>query len=208
MREWLEGLPPGAVYLVVALVIGLEFVCLPLPGGAVLIIAIVLSVGGHVDPWLVCASTVIGVALGSTAGYWIGKRGGRPLVNRLSKRFPRVIPPRKLAKTTAVFERWGAWGVLVSCFPAVLRMVSAPLCGTLSVPFWRFLVGISISAVLWSGGNTVVIHSVGGLDQSVLDVLILVGVAMAATFVVGVGISLLRRAATRKHQERDSGEGL
>ena len=36
MQEWLSAVPPLIVYLAVFLVIGGEFLCLPLPGGVVL----------------------------------------------------------------------------------------------------------------------------------------------------------------------------
>jgi membrane protein DedA with SNARE-associated domain len=196
MQDWLAAIPPSGVYLALFLVVGLEFLCLPLPGGLALITAGLLAVRGHVDPWLVITSTVAGVIIGSILGYHIGRRGGQPLLNRLSNRFSRTLSPKNVARATTAFSRWGAWGVLAGCFSAVLRMLAAPLSGMLTLRFWPFLAAITTSAILWAGGTTAAVYSVGLVAQAWLDALSLATLAMLA--VVGVLAIFSRWRRSRK----------
>jgi membrane protein DedA with SNARE-associated domain len=182
--DWLGSVPPIGVYSVVALVIGLQFLCLPLPGGVALTTAALLALGDpRLELTLVAASAVLGVVAGATAGHQLGRRGGRALLDRLRRRNPRVLSDRNMARTEAAFARWGVWLAVASCFTAVLRMVAAPLAGTLGLPLDRFLVAVTISAVVWAGGTTAAIYYVGAaVAQSWLVWISWVGLAMLAVF--------------------------
>jgi membrane protein DedA with SNARE-associated domain len=180
MGQWLSAVSPAIVYLAVFLVVGGQFVCLPLPGGVALTTAGLLAVRGSVEPWLVCVAAVTGVLAGSAVGYRLGRRGGRAALDRLTRRFPRVFPPKRLATAERLFARWGSWILVASCFSAVPRMVGAPLAGTLSIPVRRFGLAMAASAVLWSVGTTTAIYYLGRAAESWIDGLSWVGLAMLA----------------------------
>jgi membrane protein DedA with SNARE-associated domain len=192
MQEWLSTVPSAVVYLAVFLVLVGQFVCLPLPGGVALTTAGLLAVGGSVEPWLVCATAVAGVLAGSALGYRLGHRGGRPALDRLARRFPRMLTPGRLTATEALFERRGTWLVVVSCFSAVLRMVTAPLAGTLAVHKGRFMAAMAASAVLWSVSTTTAIYYAGLAAESWIDGLSLAGLAMLAVFALASLLSWRR----------------
>jgi len=197
MQEWLSAVPPLIVYLAVFLVIGGEFLCLPLPGGVVLTTAGLLAVRGSVEPWLVCVAAVAGVLAGSAVGYRLGRRGGRAVLDGIVRRFPRVLSAARLAATEKRFERWGIWMIVASCFSAVLRMITAPLAGTLAVPARRFALAMAASAVLWSAGTTLGIYYIGLAAESWIDGLSWAGLAMlAALGLASVPAWFRRRAET------------
>lgn len=98
----------------------MQFLCLPLPGGVALTAAALLAVQGRLDPWLICACVVLGVLAGSLAGYRIGARGDRPLLERLGRRFPRVLATRNLTRAETAFARWGVL-LLLASVPAWFR---------------------------------------------------------------------------------------
>ena len=180
MQQWLSTVPSAVVYLAVFLVLGGQFLCLPLPGGVALTTAGLLAARGSVEPWLVCASAVAGVLVGSALGYRLGRRGGRPALDRLARRFPRMLTPGRLTSTEALFERRGVWLAVASCFSAVLRMVIAPLAGTLAVPAGRFAAAMTASAVLWSVSTTMAIYFAGLAAEAWLDGLSWAGLGMLA----------------------------
>lgn len=182
MQQWLSTVPSVTVYLAVFLVVGGQFLCLPLPGGIALTTAGLLAARGSVEPWLVCASAVAGVLAGSALGYRLGRRGGRPVLDRLARRFSRALTPQRLAATEALFEKRGVWLIVASCFSAVLRMVTAPLAGTLAIPAGRFAAAMTVSAVLWSVSTTTAIYFAGLAAESWLDSLSWLGLAMLAVF--------------------------
>ena len=184
MQQWLSTVPSAAVYLAVFLVVGGQFLCLPLPGGIALTTAGLLAVRGEVEPWLVCASAVAGVLVGSALGYRLGRRGGRPVLDRLARRFPRVLTPDRLTATEALFEKRGSWLLVASCFSAVLRMVAAPLAGTLAIPAGLFTAAMTASAVLWSVSTTTAIYYAGLAAESWLDGLSWLGLAALAVLAV------------------------
>ncbi|MEU3980896.1 DedA family protein [Streptomyces sp. NPDC026672] len=191
----LETIPPAGVYASTAVLVGLQFLCLPVPGGIALLTAALLASRGHVDPVLVCASVVAGVCAGASAGHAMGRRGGRPVLGRLGERFPRALSPRNLARTEAAFDRRGLWVVTASCFSSGLRMVIAPLSGALAVRFGPFLVATATSAALWAGSTTAAVYAVGQAAESWINRLS--AVSLAALVVLGAA-SALRRRTTRR----------
>lgn len=180
MQAWLSEVPAAIVYLAVFFLIGGQFLCLPLPGGVVLTTAGLLAVQGTVDPVAVSVAATAGVLAGSAAGYRLGRRGGRVVLEKLVRRFPRVLSQKRVAATERLFERWGAWVVVVSCFSAVLRMIAAPLAGTLAVPVRRFALAMTVSALLWSFGTTLGIYYVGQVAEQWINGLSAAGLVMLA----------------------------
>ena len=99
VQEWLDTVPPGAVYAVVALVIGLESLGIPLPGEIVLVSAALMSSQhAHINPVVlgVCATVgaVVATSVGSTAA------GGAASWERLGGS-PGPEPPTSAATAAA-----------------------------------------------------------------------------------------------------------
>lgn len=141
IQEWLETIPAVSIYLLVGLVIGLESLGIPLPGEIVLVSsALLASQQGHIDPVVlgICATT--GAIVGDSIGYAIGRRGGKPMLERLGRRFPKHFGPDQVAMAERSFDKWGMWAVFFGRFVALLRIFAGPLAGVLHMPYWRFLV--------------------------------------------------------------------
>ncbi|NUP00151.1 MAG: DedA family protein, partial [Nonomuraea sp.] len=155
--EWLQAIPAGWLCAMVALVIGLESLGIPLPGEIVLVSAAILSAKGVVSPVAVGACASAGAILGDSAGYAIGRKGGRRLFDRLGRRFPKHFGPRHVGKAEDYFQRYGVWAVFVGRFIALLRILAGPLAGALRMPYWRFAVANVLGGIVWAGGTTAVI---------------------------------------------------
>jgi membrane protein DedA with SNARE-associated domain len=205
VQEWLDGIPPVLVYLMVGLVVGVESLGIPLPGEIVLMSAALLSSQGHVNPWLVGTAAVIGAVGGDSVGYSIGHRGGKPLLDRLGARFPKHFSPGHVATAERSFQKWGMWAVFFGRFVALLRIFAGPLAGVLKMPYWKFLIANALGGVVWAGGTTAVIYYVGVVAEPWLKRFGYFGLAAAVLFGIASFLYVKRRAA-RAQLEIDGAE--
>jgi membrane protein DedA with SNARE-associated domain len=195
---WMAGLPPELIYAVVGFVVGLESMGIPLPGELTLVATALLAVQGVTSPWLVGLAASIGAIVGDSIGYAIGRRGGRAVLDRLGRRFPRHFGPPHLARAERTFERWGVWAVFFGRFVALLRILAGPLAGALRVPYRKFLVANAAGGILWAYGTTFVIYHVGRAAEHWLKQFSYLALLLA--IVAGlVTTMILRRRATRAH---------
>jgi membrane protein DedA with SNARE-associated domain len=206
VQEWLGTIPPISVYLLVGLVIGLESLGIPLPGEIILVSAALLSSQGHVNPWIVGACATAGAIAGDSIGYAIGRRGGRPLLEKLGRRFPKHFSPGHVATAEASFERWGMWAVFFGRFVALLRIFAGPLAGVLRMPYWKFLTANVLGGIGWAGGTTAVIYYVGVVAEPWLKRFSWLGLLIAVLFGAGSFLLVRRRAkaAMRSGTESES----
>ncbi|SDO86304.1 DedA family protein [Actinacidiphila guanduensis] len=195
VQDWLDGIPPVAVYLMVGLVVGVESLGIPLPGEIVLMTAALLSSQGHVNPWLVGASAVVGAVAGDSIGYAIGHKGGRPLLDWLGRRFPSHFSPGHIATAERSFDRWGMWAVFFGRFVALLRIFAGPLAGVLKMPYPRFLIANALGGLVWAGGITAIIYYVGVVAEPWLKRFGYIGLAIAVLVGLGSFLYVRRRAA-------------
>ncbi|EGX57002.1 integral membrane protein [Streptomyces zinciresistens K42] len=206
VQEWLETVPPLAIYLLVGLVIGLESLGIPLPGEIILVSsALLASQNGDIDPLIlgVCASA--GAIIGDSIGYAIGRKGGRPLLARLGKRFPRHFSEAHVATAERSFQKWGMWAVFFGRFVALLRIFAGPLAGVLRMPYWKFLTANILGGILWAGGTTAVVYYVGVVAEAWLKRFSWLGL-VAAVLVGLTSMLILKRKAKKAataHQQAE-----
>lgn len=116
----------------------------PLPGRTVLAAAAVLAARGHYPLTNVLLVGFAGEALGGYAGYLVGKKGGRALVDRF---LPARLEPLVL-EAESFFLRRGASAVFWARFVPGLKVVAAPAAGLVRMPWWRFAPWHTLAALL------------------------------------------------------------
>ncbi|MFD3544481.1 DedA family protein [Streptomyces sp. NPDC058655] len=197
IQEWLETIPAVSIYLLVGLVIGLESLGIPLPGEIVLVSAALLaSQHDEINPVVLGACAIAGAIIGDSIGYAIGRRGGKPLLERLGRRFPKHFGPDQVALAERSFEKWGMWAVFFGRFVALLRIFAGPLAGVLHMPYWKFLVANVFGGILWAGGTTAVIYSVGIVAEPWLKRFSWAALVLAVLF--GLTVTLVVRNRMKK----------
>ncbi|MFJ5876912.1 DedA family protein [Streptomyces sp. S1] len=180
VQEWLETIPPIAVYLLVGVVIGLESLGIPLPGEIVLVSsALLASQHGDINPYVLGACATAGAIIGDSIGYAIGRKGGRPLLAWLGKKFPKHFSEANVGLAESSFQKWGMWAVFFGRFVALLRIFAGPLAGVLHMPYWKFLVANVFGGILWAGGTTAVVYSVGVVAEAWLKRFSWLGLVLA-----------------------------
>jgi membrane protein DedA with SNARE-associated domain len=199
---WLGTLPPLVLCLLVGLVIGVESMGVPLPGEITLVSAALLAATGAVDPFWVAVAAATGAIGGDSVGYVIGRRGGRPLLARLGRRFPRHLGPAHVARAERMFARWGVWAVFFGRFVALLRILAGPLAGALRVPYRKFLMANAAGGLVWAFGTTYLLFYLGRAAERWLKDLSWIALVVAILCGVGTTLWLRRRA---KHVVTDEG---
>lgn len=97
------------------------------------------------------------------------------------------------------FEKWGMWAVFFGRFVALLRIFAGPLAGVLHMPYWRFLVANVLGGILWAGGTTAVIYSVGIVAEPWLKRFSWLALGLAVVF--GLVVTLVVRSRMKKAAE-------
>ncbi|MFC9861237.1 MULTISPECIES: DedA family protein [unclassified Streptomyces] len=195
VQEWLETVPAISVYLLVGVVIGLESLGIPLPGEIILVSsALLASQHGEIDPVVLGACATAGAIIGDSIGYAIGRKGGRPLLARLGRKFPKHFGEAQIAMAERSFEKWGMWAVFFGRFVALLRIFAGPLAGVLRMPYWKFLTANVLGGIIWAGGTTAVIYSVGVVAEAWLKRFSWLGLVVAVLFGLASMLVLKNRA--------------
>jgi membrane protein DedA with SNARE-associated domain len=133
-----------ALYLIVMLESG----GLPLPGETALIAAAIFASRGDLPITGVIAVAVAGAIIGDNLGYWVGRTGGRKLLERWGpfKRWSeRVLP-----WSERFFQRHGSKTVFIGRFVAVLRVTAAWMAGVSRMPWWKFLAWNAAGGICWA----------------------------------------------------------
>ncbi|MGA5424846.1 DedA family protein [Streptomyces lavendulocolor] len=197
VQEWLETVPAVSIYILVGVVIGLESLGIPLPGEIVLVSsALLASQHGDINPWVLGACATAGAIIGDSIGYAIGRKGGRPLLAWLGGKFPKHFGEANIAMAERSFEKWGMWAVFFGRFVALLRIFAGPLAGVLRMPYWKFAIANVFGGILWAGGTTAVIYSVGVVAEAWLKRFSWLGLVLAV--LVGLTSMLILKNRAKK----------
>lgn len=131
-------------YWAVFLGVLLEYLGLPIPGEAILLIAGALAFEGHLHlaplPFLVLAASLCGDSL----WFLLGRHRGMALLQRTGG------SPEVLTHAGRAFQRFGGVTLFFGKFLVGVRWLLPPLAGTLQLSFPRFL-GLNLAGVsLWA----------------------------------------------------------
>jgi membrane protein DedA with SNARE-associated domain len=130
------------------LLVAMESAGVPLPGETALVAAGVLAARGHLDIVTVIVVAAVAAILGDNVGYWIGRLGGRRLLQRwerVERHASRVLP-----WSERFFRRHGAKTIFLGRFIAVLRVTAAWLAGISHMHWWRFFLWNAAGGICWA----------------------------------------------------------
>jgi membrane protein DedA with SNARE-associated domain len=139
----------------IVLAMAIESCCIPLPSEIVMPVAGILIsrgvlLGGVNTPLaivLVALSGAIGCLLGSMVAYYIGYKGGRPLMLKYGRYV--LISQHDADKADVFFQRWGSATAFFSrLLPVVRTYISLPA-GIAKMPFARFCIYSFLGSFPW-----------------------------------------------------------
>ena len=121
--------------------------CIPLPSELVMPFSVYLVYLGRFNLFLVATAGMVGANIGSGIAYWIGAKGGRPLVERYGRWV--LMNKHDLDRMTSFFEKHGAITVLLARMVPVLQTFIAFQAGIAKMPRLRFHIYTSVGSWSW-----------------------------------------------------------
>ena len=161
-----------------------------LPGDSVLFAAGLLAGDPRtgVPVWLLAFGVVFAAVTGDAVGYTIGRRGGRPLLER---REGKLLGPGALRRAEAFYERWGWWSIVIARWIPWIRTFCPVLAGAARMPYPRFLSANLVGALVWGAGLVFLGYAAASLP-GVRNAAIAVGLTVATLSTVPGVVRYLR----------------
>lgn len=189
-------------YVVILLGAALDNFGLPASGDVVLFAGGYFANQGQAALPLVMLSGFAGGLASDNSVYWIGRLGGRPLMNRLLKirGLHRLIDQRTLTRVENYFEAQGGKTVFLGRFGPGLRSMTPLFAGVTRMRYHHFLPFNLSAGVVWAIAYSLVGYVFGEYWEELLAVARSVGYGFIAFVVLVITVYILRRR--RKHRKR------
>ena len=173
----------------------------PLPGEVSLLVGAYEAQRGHVALSSVIFVGIAAAVVGDNLAYLVGRRAGRPLIERVLRRFH--VSRSHLDRMDAYYHGHAALTVVVARQVSPLRGLAALSAGGTRVRWRRFFLANAAACTVWAVAVTLLATLlVSHLDQ-VGDDLSLVGL-IAAAAIVAVAALLLWRHRRREMRRRSA----
>ena len=134
-------------YAGLALLMGIESACIPLPSELIMPFAGFLVYQGAMKIFWVATAGAIGCNLGSLVAYEIGYYGGRPLIAKYGRWI--LLSRRELDWADRFFLRWGYLAVFIGRLLPVIRTFIALPAGVARMPRARFHIYTFLGSWPW-----------------------------------------------------------
>jgi len=134
-------------YLGIFVVVVLGNLGLPVPEESVLALAGFLVHEGKMRLPLTLAVGIVSAAGGDNLGYWIGRRLGRPAIERYGARVG--ITHARMDAMARFVGRYGAPGVFAARFVPGVRVLAGPLAGAGGLPALHFAAANLLGAIVY-----------------------------------------------------------
>jgi membrane protein DedA with SNARE-associated domain len=152
---WLVGVVGSGGYGGVVLLMAVQSACIPIPSEVILPLAgaALVHVAGmtamQVQMQLALLATVASLAsnLGSVPAYWVGARGGRPMVERYGRWL--MLSQRDLDRVDHFFAHYGSITVLVGRMLPIIRTFIAFPAGVAKMNQVRFHIYTFVGSWPW-----------------------------------------------------------
>jgi membrane protein DedA with SNARE-associated domain len=134
-------------YAGIAALMGIESACIPLPSEIIMPFAGFVVYQGHLNLFWAATAGAVGCNLGSVVAYWIGAKGGRPMVERYGKWV--LMSHHDLDRMTEFFAKYGSITVLLGRLLPVVRTFIAFPAGIAKMPQLRFHIYTFLGSWPW-----------------------------------------------------------
>lgn len=170
------------------------------PGEIAVLLGGVLAYQGRVSLWAAMVAAASGAIAGDSAGYFIGRRWGRGLLQGTLGRLPIISRhlDRHLDSAEAYVRRRKGSAVLFGRFTAALRVLVPGLAGAAGVPYATFFAYNLAGGVLWGAGFVLLGYLGGASYHRLATIASRVGLLLLVLVVVGLIVSRLIRSLRDK----------
>lgn len=135
-------------YAGVVLLMALQTIAIPIPSEIILPFAGYLAYTGEFNIWLIALFGSVGSCIGASIAYYIGYKGGRPLVEKYGKFI--LISAHDLEIADKFFAKHGTKAAFFGMTLPVFRSFISFPAGISKVPIKKFLVFVFLGSFIWS----------------------------------------------------------
>ena len=121
---------------------------IPMPSEVIMPFSGFLVVSGKMNFWLIVIVGALGNLVGSWLAYWIGKKGGRPLIEKYGKYI--LISKHDLDLADSWFKKYGDLTVFFGRLLPVIRTYISFPAGIAKMDFKKFSVYTLLGALPWT----------------------------------------------------------
>ena len=210
MGRVLEGilnLPPWLALALVFLLPALEasaFVGVLLPGEIGVILGGVLANQHKLSLTAVLIAAISGAIIGDSIGYFVGKRYGEALLDKIPNR---ILKPEHVTRTEKTIRELGGKAVFVGRFTAALRALVPGMAGMSRLHYGRFLVWNVLGGVVWATGFVILGYLAGSQYQRLEHYANLIGLALLVAIAAFFVIRYRRNKKARRPEARTASNG-
>lgn len=184
----------GVVFVESGLLVGFF-----LPGDTLLVAAGIVAAEGHANVAVLCAGTALAAILGDSTGYMIGRRAGRPLLER---RDGRVLNQHNLRRATSFYDRFGSPTIVIARVVPMIRTFAPLVAGCTKMRYRTFVTWNVVGGVVWGIGVPLAGYELGerakGLDKyavAAAGLMVVLSIAVAVWHYVRAGRAIAREQA-------------
>ncbi len=146
MEEFINNLLSQGLYPMVVIVLVLCGLGVPFPEEAVFLTAGYVGSKHDANLWILCACGIVGILLGDSIPYWVGRKYGLKVIKR--RPFSWFMSEKGIEKTRGFFGKHGSKAVFCGRFVAGLRMPTFFMSGSMGVSYVSFLLWDLLGAMI------------------------------------------------------------
>ena len=196
----------GLVFVGTALFVGL---IIPFLTGDSLLFAAGIIAGtasDHINIWILAIGVGIAAFLGDQAGFWAGRRFGKPVLTRRGGPFVQ----KAVARTERFYELFGWWSVVIGRYIPWGRVFIPPIAGISRMSYPRFATANLVGALTWAVAITVIGYFAASNPQVRVASYVIAGVVILISVIAGIRAWVLDRRSKRELADGSapSGEAL
>lgn len=185
-------------YLAILLLMTIESACIPIPsevvmlfGGALTAGVVIAGVNAHLNLIIVALVGSIGNLIGALISYWVGRTGGRALVEKWGRYV--LLRHKDLDRSEAFFSGRGEYAVLVGrILPVIRTFISFPA-GIAEMPLAKFSLFTFIGSLPWTFALAYAGYALAGNWQHLSKYSTPVSIIFAALIIILIGWWFIRR---------------
>jgi len=162
----------------------LEAACIPISSEITFGFAGVLAYQGHLNLALVIIIGSLAELGGSYASYWVGRIGGRPLVDKIGRYV--LVTQSDVDRAERFLAGRGAWAIPVGRMLPFVRAFTSIVAGLIRIPAGRFGVLSLIGTVIYAAVLSSIGYGLGSAWQRISHDLSVAGYAIFAIVVIAI----------------------
>jgi membrane protein DedA with SNARE-associated domain len=196
--DWLtqEVGQSAVTYPIVFLAAGTDVLFPLIPSETIVITASVLAAQGELFIWLIVPLVAIGAFIGDNVCYWLGRKIGDPVADRL---FKGEKGRARLQWAETALRRRGAILIGVGRFIPGGRTATTFAAGTLEMPYRQFVVADAFAATIWAFYVSMLGYLGGETFKN--NLWLPLAASLACAMAVGLGFEAWRRWRKRRGKD-------